>query len=80
MSERHVYISAGISREAFTAIAYGATMIDRDLTYHIHAHTYNVYGDTPCNDQCALIDRGVIFTGGVWGVTLLDAANEPSDR
>lgn len=74
--ERHVYISEGISREAFTDVGVRATAGRTDLIYFIHEHKYNPFGDTPCNDRCTLIQSGIVGTN-VQHITLLDDAEAP---
>lgn len=64
--QRHTYITLGISRETFVDIGCRATSEDPDLTYVVHKHSYDPYGETPCNGQCTTIRGGQ--------VTQLDAA------
>lgn len=73
MSERHVFIQPGISREAFTTAGIKATVEDEELTYLVHEHKHDPYGDTPCNDRCTLIKSGIVATNAT-AVTLLDDA------
>lgn len=60
MSERHVFITPGISREAFSAVAYQATHSDADLIYYLHEHRYDPYDMLPCNEQCTIIRMGKV--------------------
>lgn len=75
MSERHVFILPGISREAFTDVGIQATMNDEDLNYYVHDHKHSPYGDIDCNERCTLIRGGQVMTNSV-AVTLSDHASE----
>lgn len=74
MSERHVFIQPGISREAFTTTGIKATTEDHELTYRVHEHRHDPHGDIPCNDRCTLIQRGIVVTNAR-AITLLDDAD-----
>jgi hypothetical protein len=69
VNERHTYIVPGISREAFQDVGVQATIKDSSLSYFLHAHPYDPFGRTPCNDKCQ-----IIRTGKVEYVTRSDAA------
>lgn len=59
MSERHGYVSAGISREAFTEQYMKATSTDSDLTCYVHEHKWIPFdGLKACNDKCTQIQQG----------------------
>lgn len=78
MSERHVFIQPGISREAFTTAGIKATTEDSDLIYLVHEHRHDPFGDIPCNDRCTVIKSGIVATNAT-AITLLDDALATSD-
>jgi hypothetical protein len=59
-NERHTYISAGISREAFQASGCQLTLADDTLEYFIHAHDHSPYKDIECNEGCQVIRNGKV--------------------
>jgi len=69
-NDRHVFITSGISREAFTEHGVRLTTEDPELSYYVHEHRYDLYGAVPCNDKCT-----VVRTGRVEPVTHSDVAN-----
>lgn len=71
--QRHVYITKGISREAFTATGVKLTTEDDKLTYYVHGHRHDPYGEIPCNDTCTVIHMGKVDKALV--VTQSDDAN-----
>lgn len=73
MSERHVYITPGISREAFNTAAYKATSEDEDLIYYLHEHRHDPYGYLECNQDCTIIEMGKLRR--VVDITHTDDAN-----
>lgn len=79
MSERHVFIVPGISREAFTAAGQRATAADSDLTFYVHEHRHDPYGGVPCNSECTVIQRGII-AHNVVDITLMDDAETNQSR
>ena len=74
MSERHSYITKGISRETFQALAQKLTMADAGLTYFIHGHAYrpfdNTYNCFAVDSECQLIKEGKISEMGATSLTL----------
>lgn len=74
MSERHAYITKGISREAFQALGQKLTMEDLDLTYFVHGHSYQPFDSTiKCradDSGCQLISQGKISELGTTSLTI----------
>ena len=61
MTERRdVFITQGISREAFTDTGVKLTLEDPGLEYYIHQHRYDLYGAVPCNDKCTVVRMGKV--------------------
>ena len=73
--QRHVYIVPGVSREAFQDVGVRMTTEDPNLTYYLHAHGYDPFGGTSCNDRCQLVRRGIVAAN----FTQMDVANESAD-
>lgn len=71
--QRHVYITEGISREAFTDTGVKLTTGDSELTYFIHQHKYDPYGEVPCNDECTCVRTGKVEPA--LPITQMDDAN-----
>lgn len=77
-NERHVYITSGISREAFTDTGVRQTTEDPDLSYFVHGHSYDMFEDTPCNDKCTVVRMGKVDR--VELITHSDVANPHRTR
>lgn len=60
MSERHTFVSAGISREAFQDSGIKLTTQDDKLDYYIHMHKYTPVVRTPCNEGCQIVRHGEV--------------------
>ena len=74
MTERRdVFITQGISREAFTDTGVKLTLEDPGLEYYIHQHSYDLYGAVPCNDKCTVVRMGKVDSA--LAVTHSDVAN-----
>lgn len=69
-NERHVFIVAGISREAFTEHGVRQTTADPGLLYYVHGHRHDPYGAVPCNCECIIVRAGKVEP-----ITLSDDAN-----
>jgi len=71
VSERHSYITKGISREAFQDVAVKQTTEDQELSWHLHAHPQ---AEARCNDRCQLVHKGIVAAN----VTQMDVAKGPT--
>lgn len=69
--QRHVFITPGISREAFVDTGVRLTNADPNLDYYVHQHRHDPYENLPCNNGCT-----VIHMGEQKGVTQSDDANQ----
>jgi hypothetical protein len=60
-NERHTFIAANISREAFQDVGVRLTIEDDTLSYFVHAHDYNSYtSSAECTDGCKVIRKGKV--------------------
>ena len=61
MSERHTYVTKGISREVFREKGVKLTVEDPDLVYYVHDHSYVPFSGPPaCTARCEVIRSGEV--------------------